>query len=255
MRPFLYIAEDARSVVTENGVPVDAADAGYGHVAGIDIADKCKGGIFGQGLLEFVVGRSPGRRIVCAAGTDQRPVHPFVGVARIIGSFSGAEYLVRVIVGVEGASPADEVCHLVLPVHPDRDIHGDVHACGPQLLRRDLCHVGAHLIAGADADSEGDFFSVPVKEAVIFSGAAGFREYLPGLFRIVGVMIYIFIIVYVSLERTVGGDAFAQENGVDDGLAVDGVTDGRDQVAVFLPVFVLEIEEDAAVIGGFPSGQ
>ena len=44
---------------------------------------------------------------------------------------------------------------------------------------------------------------------------------------------------------------YAQQYGIHDGLTVDAVADGRDQITVFLPVGIPEVVQNAAIVSGF----
>ena len=63
-------------------------------------------------------------------------------------------------------------------------------------------------------------------------------------------MVHVLVVIDVALQGAVCCHALPEQDRVDDGLAVDAVANGGNDVAVFCPVGVIEVEEDAAVIGG-----
>ena len=63
-------------------------------------------------------------------------------------------------------------------------------------------------------------------------------------------MVHGLVVVDIALERAVRRHALPEQHRIDNGLTVDGVADGGDDVAVFRPVGVVEVEEDAAVVRG-----
>ena len=155
------------------------------------------------------------------------------------------------VVRVEGTAPADEIGHLAAPVHHRGNLHRDVHADFLQLLRRDLRHVHAHLIARADADDEADPLAVAIVETILALFAARRLQQRLRAGGVVVVAFHVFFIIHIALERAVGDLAVAQQYRVDDGLAVDGAAEGGNQVGVLLPVGIPEIIENASIIGGF----
>ena len=64
-------------------------------------------------------------------------------------------------------------------------------------------------------------------------------------------MLDVFIIIDVPLQGAVGRQALPQKHRVHDGLPVDRVADGGDDVFIFAPVVVPEVKENAAVVAGF----
>ena len=71
------------------------------------------------------------------------------------------------------------------------------------------------------------------------------------LFRVIVVVLYVFVIVDVSLQRTVGRHALTQKHSVNDCLPVQRAADSGDDVLVFRPVVVPEVKQNPAVVAGF----
>ena len=64
-------------------------------------------------------------------------------------------------------------------------------------------------------------------------------------------MLYIFIVVFVALQRSVSRHALSQDHRVNDSLTVNAITDRRNQILILFPVVILEIKQDSAIIRGF----
>ena len=156
--------------------------------------------------------------------------------------------LVGVIVRVKRAAPADQARHLAAPVHDGRDVHSAVNADLAQLLRGGLCNVDAILLAGHDADRERDLRAAALIIAVRAHHAARVLQKLLRLFGVIVIVLNILVVIDVPLQRTVGGHALPEQNGVHNRLPVNGIADCRDNVAVLGPIVIPEVEEDAAIV-------
>ena len=71
------------------------------------------------------------------------------------------------------------------------------------------------------------------------------------LFGVIVVVLDVFVIIDVPLQGAVGRQALPQKHRVHDGLPVDRIADGGDDVFIFGPVVVPEVKENAAVVAGF----
>ena len=231
-------------------VRIDAVDGGFGDIVRVDVADKGVGRIVRERVQEFAVILFADGVVAALARERQIFVHQRVRVARVVRALVRAEDLVGVVIGVKRAAPADETRHLAAPVHLRGDVHRAVDADLTELLRRGLRDVDAVLLAGHDADDEANLLAVSLVVAAIAHRAAdGFKNF----FRFCGIVVVVvhgLVVVDIALERAVRRHALPEQHRVDDGLTVDGVADGGDDVAVFRPVGVVEVEEDAAVVRG-----
>ena len=248
--PLTDIPENSHAVVTQDRIRGDALHSGFCYIIRVDVANKGVSGIEGQLLLESGVIRPAHLRIIGLACQGQVLVHPGVGVTGVVGALVRAEDLVGVVVRVEGAAPADEARHLSAPVHLGGQLHSAVDPRLPQLLSRRLGDVDAVLFPGHDADDKTDLLPAALIEAVCAHSAARRLQNLPRFDGVVVVMFYVFIVEVVSLKGAVGRHALAQEHGIDDRLAVNGIADRGDDIPVLRPVVVPEVEQDAPVIGG-----
>ena len=155
------------------------------------------------------------------------------------------------IIGVEGGTPADDAAFLIAPVDAlCRDLGPDIQTGLAQLLSGDLGHVDPDLVAGGGVDGEADALTASAPEALAVPFTACGQEGGLGLCGVKIVMLRTVVMIAVALDGAVGREALAQQDRIDDGLAVDAIADGRDQVGVFLPVFVPEIIKNAPVVGG-----
>ena len=152
------------------------------------------------------------------------------------------------VVCVKRASPSDQACHLSTPVHLCRNFHGTVDSGFPELLCCCLGNINTVLLAGHYADHKADFFSVTFIDTVAVFCASGCFQNLLGFFRIVIIVFYIFVIIDVSLQRTVCRHSLAQKHGINDRLTVNRIAYRRNDVSVFRPVIVCEVKQDSAVI-------
>ena len=114
--------------MAQNGVFRDTVDFLVYDVVCIDIADERVGRVFGERFLKLRVILTALVRIKRAAGFGEGFIDFFVGVGRVVRTFARAEDLIRVVVRVERAAPADEARHLVFPVHLHGDVHGAANA-------------------------------------------------------------------------------------------------------------------------------
>ena len=146
------------------------------------------------------------------------------------------------VVCVKRASPSDQACHLSTPVHLCRNFHGTVDSGFPELLCCCLGNINAVLLTGHHADDKTDFFAVPLIETIAVSGASGRFQNFLCFFRIVIIMFYVFVIVNVPLQRTVCRHSLAKKHRIDNGLAVNRITDGRNDVPVFRPVIIRKVK-------------
>ena len=152
------------------------------------------------------------------------------------------------VVGVERAAPADEAGHLPAPVHLCGNVDRAVDADIAQLLCGSLCNVDAVLLTGHDADNKADLLAVSLVEAVFTHRAARVLQNGLCLFRVIVIVRNVRIVINVALQGAIGGHALPEQDRVDDGLPVNAVADGGDEVAVLRPVVVPEVEENAAVV-------
>ena len=120
-----------------------------------------------------------------------------------------------------------------------------------QLLRGSLGDINAVLLASHNADDEADLRAVSLIIAVCAHGAADRFQNGLCLFRVIVVVLYVFVIVDVSLQRTVGRHALTQKHSVNDCLPVQRAADSGDDVLVFRPVVVPEVKQNPAVVAGF----
>ena len=120
-----------------------------------------------------------------------------------------------------------------------------------QLLRGSLGDINAVLLACHDADDKADFRAVSLVVAGFSHRAAdGFQNGFC-LFGVVVVVLDGVVVIDVALQRTVGRHALTQKHSVNDCLPVDRVADGGDDVFIFGPVVVPEVEQNPAVVAGF----
>ena len=63
-------------------------------------------------------------------------------------------------------------------------------------------------------------------------------------------MLNVFIIINVTLQRSIRRHTLAKQYRLNDCIAVNSVADGRDNVSVFGPVLILEVKENSTVIRG-----
>ena len=155
------------------------------------------------------------------------------------------------IIRIKRTSPADQVRLLSGPVHFHRNIHSNVYADLPQLLCCCLRHVKTNLVSGTDTDDKADFFPITLIKSIFTHHTARRFQKLFRLCRVIIVMLHIFIVVYITLQRSVGRHALTQDHRVNDGLTVNSITDCRYQILIPLPIIILEIEQNTAVIGSF----
>ena len=152
------------------------------------------------------------------------------------------------VVSVKWASPSDEKCHLSCPVCLCRDLYWYIHADLFQFLCCDLSHINTYLISCTYADYKSHFFAVTIIKSVITHLASCSFQNFFCFFRIVIIMLYIFIIVDISLKRTISRHSLSQEHCIDDCLTVKSVAYSRDQVTVFLPVFISKVKHDSTIV-------
>ena len=221
------------------------------NVICVDVADEGIGRVIGELLLEERIEFLPDGRVGGLARLGQIFVNFLVRVAGVVRALVGAEDFVGVVVRIEGAAPADQARLLSAPVHLGRDIDGAVDAGVPELLRGGLRDIDAVLFAGHDADDKADFLAVPLVVAVRAHRAAGRFQNGLCLFGVIVVVLDVFIIIDVPLQGAVGRHALPQKHRIHDGLPVDRIADGGDDVFIFAPVVVPEVKENAAVVAGF----
>ena len=152
------------------------------------------------------------------------------------------------IICIKRTSPADQAGHLSSPVHLCRDIYRTVDADLLQLLCRCLRNVDSILFTGHNADHKADFFSVSLVEAISVHGTSRILKNLFCLFRIIIIMFHIFVIVNISLQRTIGRHSLTQKHCINNCLPVNTITYCRYNIFVFRPVIVAEIKHNTTII-------
>ena len=114
-------------MVPQNRIRRNSLQARYGYIVRIYIADKGKGGVFGQSLLKGRIGLSSYLRVIRLPGLNQILIDLSVGIAAVIGTLAASEHLIGMIIGIKRTPPANEIGHLLFPIYPGRDFHGYVN--------------------------------------------------------------------------------------------------------------------------------
>ncbi len=155
------------------------------------------------------------------------------------------------VIRVKGAAPADQTGLLPLPVHLGGNVNRTVNPHLAQLLCGGLRNVNAVLFAGHHTDGKADFLAVSQIISVFAHFTARRLQNGFCLFGVIIIPLGIGIIINIALKRPVGAHPLSQQNRVHNCLSVDCVADGGDDIAIFVPVVVLEVKEDTAIVACF----
>ena len=235
--------------MSHNGIRCNALNRRLCYIVCINVADKCKCRILCQLLLELCISLFAYLRIVRLTRLGQILIHQLIGIAGIVRALIGTKYLIGVVIRIKRAAPSDQVCHLSAPVYLCRNLNAHIHADFLQLLGSCLRNIDTHLIACAYADHKADLLTIPVVEAVFSHRTARIFQNLFCLFRIVIVMLNVFIVINVSLKRSVRRHTLSKQHRLNDCFPVNAVAHCRNDILIFRPVFIRKVKQNSTVIG------